>query len=92
MTGGVNQAAVSRERRTQPRGCANGGWRARSWRQERPAADGGDGADRHGRPLANTRRFALYPPRCGTHGSDDLIEVGGQQQGQTERTHCLLRP
>jgi hypothetical protein len=42
--------------------------------------------------LANTRRFALYPPRYGTDGSDDLIKVGGQQQGQTERTHCPLRP
>jgi len=38
--------------------------------------------------LADTRRVALHPPRYGTDGSDDLIKVGGQQQGQTERTHC----
>ena len=42
--------------------------------------------------LANTRRFALHPPRYGIDGSDDLIKVGGQQQGQIERTHCPLRP
>ena len=32
--------------------------------------------------LADTRRFALHPPRYVTDGSDDLIKVGGQQHGQ----------
>jgi hypothetical protein len=41
--------------------------------------------------LADTRRVALHSPRYGTDGSDDLIKVGGQRQGQTERTHRPLR-
>jgi hypothetical protein len=42
--------------------------------------------------LVDTRRLALHPPRYATDGSDDLIKVSGQQQGQTERPHCPVRP
>jgi hypothetical protein len=38
--------------------------------------------------LADATRLPSTLPRYGTDGSDDLINVGGQQQGQTERTHC----
>jgi hypothetical protein len=38
--------------------------------------------------LADTTRLPPTLPRYGTDSSDDLINVGGQQQRQTERTHC----
>jgi len=55
---GVNQAAVSRERRTQPRGCANARSRAKSREQERPDADEGD---HHGPPPDATRHMNALP-------------------------------
>jgi hypothetical protein len=38
--------------------------------------------------LADATRLPSTLPRYGTDGSADLINVGGQQHGQTERTHC----